>query len=155
MHVLLVEDSDPDIELFKLHIDPATELSVAMTLADGVRCAREMHPDIVVLDLYLPDSRGVDTYASFSRDTAQEKPFPVIVYTQSDDADLAKSCIDLGAAAFIGKSQLADSKLSEVMQLAVDINQFRLQSDSTALEFVKGITNRFRQIISEIKGHSK
>lgn len=157
MRVLLIEDTEEDIELFKHRVESDIQLVVAMTLADGVLQVHEYHPDIVVLDLNLPDSMGgVKTYESFSLQTQGEKPFPVIIYTQYDDAELAKECIDMGAAAFIGKSQLADSRLPEVLKLAAEVNRLRSEpQDSGIAEIVNGITNTFRKVIADIKGRSR
>lgn len=162
MRVLLIEDSPDDIYLFQRRIKPGTELSIATTLEAGVRSVRETPPDIVMLDLNLPDSRGgAETYSSFSSQTASEHPFPVIVYTGTDDPEVSKECIELGAAAFIGKSQLADAGLPEIIEIAVERNRLALmrssQEEITSIPVVdalKKITDKFKHLIADIKGQS-
>jgi two-component system, OmpR family, alkaline phosphatase synthesis response regulator PhoP len=61
------------------------EVAVAHTGADGVRAARELRPDLIVLDLMLPDTDGYDVLATLRRGGLET---PVLILTaRSEEVD--------------------------------------------------------------------
>jgi len=72
----------------------------AKTAAQGMEQFRELEPDIVFLDLGLPDTDGLDLLPTFKR----ERPFTcVVVLTAKNDQDTVNTASDLGADHFIAK----------------------------------------------------
>jgi len=102
LRILLVEDSLADAELAKLRlrgvgeVEHCTSLSAALArLADANRAA----PSVVLLDLSLPDSRGL---ATLDRMLAAQPP-PVLVMSGEDDPAAARAALERGARAFVKK----------------------------------------------------
>ena len=60
LNVLYVEDNGPNIALIQALIArrPRWRLHVARTAAEGLQRARELRPDLVLIDLHLPDQSG-------------------------------------------------------------------------------------------------
>jgi DNA-binding NarL/FixJ family response regulator len=59
--MLLVDDHELVVEALRHALDKEPDLEVvghATTVQDGVRAARELHPDVVLMDFQLPDGRG-------------------------------------------------------------------------------------------------
>jgi DNA-binding NarL/FixJ family response regulator len=73
--------------------------------AQGLAAASEFRPDIVLLDLSLPDRSGLDVLKTLRRTVAESR---VIILTAYEDAELKRVCLAAGAAAFVGKSQLRE-----------------------------------------------
>jgi len=71
----------------------------------GLDAARRLRPDIVLLDVRLPDGSGVDVARTLS---AWATP-PAVVLTST--ADYARAARDCGAAGFIPKSRLSGAEL--------------------------------------------
>src|SRR5947207_1191773 len=90
VRVLLVEDSPCDATLIELMLSEVTRerfvVGRADRLASALQHLKEQKSDVMLLDLSLPDSRGLDTVREI-RAAAPE--LPVVVLTGLDDEDLA------------------------------------------------------------------
>ncbi|KAB0669067.1 sigma-54-dependent Fis family transcriptional regulator [Oryzomonas sagensis] len=76
---------------------------VVETAASGGEALQKFHdfkPELVILDLYLPDAFGLDLLATMREDDVN---LPFIVITASSFADLAVKAFKLGAVNFFGK----------------------------------------------------
>jgi diguanylate cyclase (GGDEF)-like protein/PAS domain S-box-containing protein len=72
-------------------------------LSDGLTCLKKHVITTVFLDLFLPDSRGIDTFMQLSL----ASPYvPIIVLGTSDDEDTAKEAVNRGAYDYLLKSRL-------------------------------------------------
>ena len=111
VRVLLVEDNLGDARLLRDALaggDPSTfALTHVQRLAEALERLREDPFDVVLLDLGLPDSHGLDTLVM----TRAEAPgVPIVVLTGFEDEALALEGVQKGAQDYLGKGQ-ADSKL--------------------------------------------
>jgi DNA-binding NarL/FixJ family response regulator len=70
------------------------------TAAEGLEAAQTLHPDVVVLDLALPDYNG--TFVLHSLDPS--KPPAVVVLTASDDEEELLAAVSLGAKGVVLKA---------------------------------------------------
>ena len=110
MRLIIVEDSPGDAELVKLVLQRA--LSAEDNSIEHVRTMRELEelgaqgakPDVVLLDIGLPDSEGVD---SVRRAVSACQGAPVIVLTGHDNRALAMECIGAGAQDYIPKNEMS------------------------------------------------
>ena len=95
--VLLIEDNDADAYLFQALTeaitDSAFDVTRAGSLAGGLRALRETDADLIVLDLYLPDSEGMATFHAVREHTSS----PVIVLSGLADVDTALAAVQAGA----------------------------------------------------------
>jgi CheY-like chemotaxis protein len=95
-HVLLVDD---DAVTLKLYETALTRLGFKVTSAvDGIRASQALisaKPDVVVLDLMMPNFNGVDVL-KFIRTNGNLKELPVIVLTNAYLTDIAEKAIALG-----------------------------------------------------------
>jgi PAS domain S-box-containing protein len=83
------------------------------TLAGGLAVAREALPDVVLLDLSLPDSFGRATLESMF---AALPGVPVVVFTSSDDDALAIAALEAGAQDYLVKGQFDHYALKRVLR---------------------------------------
>ncbi|MBW3555212.1 MAG: chemotaxis-specific protein-glutamate methyltransferase CheB [Gemmatimonadetes bacterium] len=103
--VLVVDDS-PFIRLaVQRMLEPLTEVRVVGTAADGgeaVEMARELRPDVVILDIVMPGVNGLDAI----RDIMREAPTPILVLSSHarPGTDLTLQALDLGAVDFVSKA---------------------------------------------------
>lgn len=123
-HVLLVEDSPDDVVLIQemVHdleadlLHPVVlKFDHAGTLAEAL--SRDITGvDVVLLDLTLADSRGLQTVEAFLSPT--RPAVPVIVLTGLDDVELAVQALKHGAQDYLVKSQLNSVVLLRSIQYA-------------------------------------
>ncbi|BAE51784.1 EAL domain-containing protein [Paramagnetospirillum magneticum] len=104
--VLVVEDNPGDARLVELylHEDPARPFKVvkAARLSEGLAALQAQPIDVVLLDLSLPDSFGMD---SLARLRAANPGIPVVVLTGTSDEALALEALRQGAQDYLVKGQ--------------------------------------------------
>ena len=103
-HILHVED-DPFIARLMLEILSRTKplkflVQPAESLAVGLDRLASGRVDVVLLDLSLPDSRGLDT---LKRVRAQSASVPIVVLSGHDDESMALAALKLGAQDYLVK----------------------------------------------------
>jgi DNA-binding response OmpR family regulator len=79
--ILCIEDETDMIELYRLMLErKGFEVSGATSGEDGLRKMREMPPDLVLLDLMMPNMSGWEVYQQMKSDD-YSKNIPVIIVT--------------------------------------------------------------------------
>jgi len=103
MQILLVED-DPDIRItLEQNLEDAGyEVSAAATAADALRLALASRPDLVLLDLMLPDRPGAEVCQTL-RANPITRAVPVIMVTARSSEDDRIAGFEQGADDYIGK----------------------------------------------------
>lgn len=104
LRLLLVEDQTVLREGLRQLIEGEPGLTVvgeAGTVQEGVAQAKRLQPDVLLLDLKLPDGSGLEIARQV---LAQRDPPAVLVLSTYEDVALVKSALDLGASGFIPKS---------------------------------------------------
>jgi diguanylate cyclase (GGDEF)-like protein/PAS domain S-box-containing protein len=104
--VLVIEDNPGDARLVELYLceDPSLpfEVAKAARLDDGLAVLHARPIDVVLLDLSLPDSFGLETLA---RLRAAQPNVPVVVLTGTADEALALAALRQGAQDYLVKGQ--------------------------------------------------
>jgi len=117
--LLIVEDSAAERALVDavLADHPGIERRMADSLAAAQRAIDEHPPDVVLLDLALPDARGLDGFAWLQR---RNPTVPVVVFSGfgADDLMVATEAVAMGAQDFVGKNRLATNDLVRAIHLA-------------------------------------
>jgi two-component system nitrogen regulation response regulator GlnG len=101
-HVLLIDD-DPDLiaeQVRQVFPGPRNRVDLAGTGADGVARVRAAPPDVILLDLRLPDQSGLDVYEQVRQIDAR---IPVIFITLAKSADAAIDAMKRGAYDYLFK----------------------------------------------------
>jgi CheY-like chemotaxis protein len=101
--VLLVEDSDAIRDAFTILLEDAgyTVLGAA-TGAEALRLAEERLPDLVLLDMGLPDMTGLDVVRTLKA-APQTAAIAVVALTGRDEEADRRACLAAGCAAYIVK----------------------------------------------------
>ncbi|MFQ5538581.1 MAG: response regulator [Gemmatimonadota bacterium] len=101
--ILVIED-DPEIRhlLGVVLAAPDREILQAETVEEANARMRDTAPDLVLLDLILPDDDGRAVLRNLKRDPARAD-IPVIVLTVKDSPEVRAECFALGAESFISK----------------------------------------------------
>jgi two-component system cell cycle response regulator DivK len=101
--VLVVEDSEAIRTAFTILLEESGyTVAAAPTGADAVRLAGERTPDLVLLDLGLPDISGIDVARSIKGNPATRN-IPVVALTGRDDDGSREALLAAGCSAFLLK----------------------------------------------------
>jgi signal transduction histidine kinase/CheY-like chemotaxis protein len=120
--VVLIEDNEANIDVVRglLAPRPQVTLDVQRTGSDGLAAVRRLRPDLVLLDLDLPDTEGLTLLRQLQADD-DTRATPVIVVSASVMQHQVDATLHAGAHAFLAKPisaprfwQLVDEVLSAV-----------------------------------------
>lgn len=101
--VLIVDDDFMVADIHRRFVDRVEGFRVAGTArtgADALEQARALQPDLILLDVYLPDITGVDVLKTLR---AQGNPVGVIMITAARELDTVSAALDGGAADYLVK----------------------------------------------------
>jgi diguanylate cyclase (GGDEF)-like protein len=119
--VLLIEDNPEYANLLRRILSkekrPPFNLEPAASLQAGLERLVQADIDVILLDLTLPDSQGIDT---FHRVHTQAPAVPIIILTGFDDERLALEAVGKGAQDYLVKSQVDGRMLPRVMRYAIE-----------------------------------
>lgn len=110
--VLIVDDDRRFRELLRQVLDGSGEFDVvgeAHEGGSGVALARELSPDVVLLDVNLPDTTGFEIVPQIG-ETAE-----VVMISSRDDDGYARMADDAGALGFVSKHDLSPAALRELL----------------------------------------
>jgi DNA-binding NarL/FixJ family response regulator len=165
--VLLVDDQELFREGVRVIVDAQEGMAVVGTAADGVEAVRlvdELAPDVVLMDIRMPEMDGVEaTRQIFLPDRAarREKPVRVVVLTTFNLDDRAATAIRYGASGFLlkgttpvmlrdairtvhsGNAVLAPADLSALLD-----TQFRAPAAAPAS--YAGLTDKEREVFAAV-----
>lgn len=117
---LMVEDNSADADLLSEELEALCETHFAIERVQTLAGARELmgrrHFDLILLDLSLPDSLGLDTLAAIR---ASDSLTPVIVLTGLDDQEAALFAARLKANDYLVKGNYSAETLSDSIQRAL------------------------------------
>lgn len=119
--VLIVED-DPDdlrmiMSLLKKDDRRSYQFEHCNTLGAALERLDTESFDVVVLDLGLPDSSGLETLTSIQEHNIET---PMVILTDLDDEDFAEQALQLGFEEYVPKSALKSSRIDWQIKQAVE-----------------------------------
>jgi signal transduction histidine kinase len=123
IHVALVEDNPADSRFVVEMLRDQTanyEIGSASTLGSAFDLIEVSKPDIVLLDLGLPDSQGLDTLLRMSE---QSPGLPIIVLTGYGDEERAFQALRVGAQDYLVKGEFQGAHLARAIRYAIDRNE--------------------------------
>ena len=142
VRVLLIEDDPEDVRRVKLALAKTPGLRLmskpAGTLSDGLRRLAAQDIGVVLLDMNLPDSRGLETLGSIR---AAFPKIPVLVLGSPSDAINPLDAIAMGAEDYLAKDEYDGPILTRAVRYAIE----RRQTAST----LHGNAELFRNVYQE------
>ena len=98
--ILICEDEEPLRELVRAALGNGYRFAEAVDGREALDLARELQPDLIVLDVMLPGTSGLDVLSTLREDPATGR-IPVVVITAWTHAQ--QEVLDAGAQRFVSK----------------------------------------------------
>ena len=125
--ILLVEDNPADQIMVEEVLQDATtfryELATCERVQEAPNCIAETHPDIILLDLSLPDSSGLMTLEKVK---AHSPHVPVVIFTGLADQQAGIDAINRGAEDYLVKGEISEgTTLERTINFALERHKLR------------------------------
>ena len=121
INVLLVEDSLPDARLLQEALAEAQAATFDLVhveqLSQALKRLREESIDVILVDLGLTDSQGLDTFTTLH---TQAPDVPLVIMTGLDDEELAIQAVQAGAQDYLVKGQVVAPLLERALRYAIE-----------------------------------
>jgi PAS domain S-box-containing protein len=145
--ILLVEDNPIDASLLQNSMQKSGggrfDLEVAGSLAEALACLGRGQTDLVLTDLNLPDSNGLDTFKAVK---AAARDVPVIVLSGVDDETTAVNAVHSGAEDYLVKDRLTPPLVLRAIIYAIE----RTQAKKATLQAQEKYRSIFENSVSGI-----
>ena len=139
LQILVVEDDIDDFYIVKAllqkHIGTHYELKNASSLNSAIDCIRSDEYDLMLLDLNIDDSRGMDTLLSLRE---FKHMLPIVVLTGLNEEAVGQAAIRNGAIDYIPKDNLSTLLLGHA--IVYGIERHKLLRDVTERAYTDGLT---------------
>jgi PAS domain S-box-containing protein len=121
INVLLIEDDPDDVLLLKESLAETEKGEIKLGIADrlsrGLIELRMQEYDVILLDLNLPDSRGLETLNSINGIFPK---IPIVVLSGLADSDTTIEAVRRGAQDYIVKGEINGPMLSRILRYAIE-----------------------------------
>lgn len=111
--ILIIEDDRYISKMYQLKLSlEGYEVQVAENGREGADKIKEMMPDIILLDILMPELDGFEVLKIAKSDEATKK-IPVLIMSNLGQEDHIQKGMQMGAVGYIVKSQYTPSKVVE------------------------------------------
>jgi len=145
MKLLLIEDH-PIVRrgCRRLLAEDGTEVIEASSAAEGLALCESARPDVIVLDLNLPDSGGLDL---LPRLRAAHPPGLVIIFSMYEDPGFVRRAMDLGARGYVTKNDDPEALAEAVRAVrAGELYLGAVAAKKLAMANLRGTGGRFAEL---------
>lgn len=149
--VLLVEDNPVDARLIRGLLDrnsPPINLRQAGRLAEAVHELEHEPADVVLLDLTLADSAGLETFRSLHRRFLST---PIVILTGREDEELALAAVQSGAQDYLLKGRVDAHALRTSLRYAIE----RKRAEEAVRELNEQLEERVAQRTRELSASNR
>ena len=148
LKILIVEDDSDHAEAISRALNaayPAVNIRIAGTLREYRQIVTTDPPDILLIDLNLPDGRAMEILTC----PAEKGDFPVLIMTAYGNEEMAVTAMKAGALDYIVKSPMAFAGMPQTVERA--LREWRLlQKHHQAVRSLRESESRFRSILQDI-----
>jgi CheY-like chemotaxis protein len=118
MRCLIVDDNQTFLEAARvlLEREGLTVAGVASTVAEALRRAEEVRPDVVLVDIWLGDESGLELARHLVDSDRGDEPTVVLISTHSEE-DVADLISESPAADFLAKSELSADAIRRIVDV--------------------------------------
>lgn len=114
VRVLVAEDSEPFRRFVRSTLGAKPDLQIVCEVSDGldaVQKAKELQPDLILLDIGLPTLNGIDAARRIRSVAPQSK---IIFLSQESSTDVVQEALALGALGYVVKANAGRELLVSV-----------------------------------------
>ncbi len=112
-NILIIEDEKSVSDMYKTHLEnKGYQIAVSSNGKEGMELAKKEKPDLILLDIILPQKDGFTVLGKLKADKSTKK-IPIVLLTNLGQDDDKKRGKDLGARDYLIKANLTPSQIGE------------------------------------------
>ena len=116
LKIAIVEDDQTISQMYRLKFESENfDVDTAENGMLGLKLAEKMKPDMILLDLMMPQMNG-DEMLTAMRKTKWGKDIPVIILTNVGETEIPKSIMDLGVKKVILKADMTPKQVVDLVK---------------------------------------
>ncbi len=142
--ILVIDDDETVCALVKTVLEPLYDISVGVAREDAVGLARNISPELIILDIHLGDSNGFDVMQELKNDN-HTSDIPVLLITGDSDIVSEENGFRGGASDYIRKPFVPDVLKQRVKRI-IDLYRYQRSIE----EEVEKQTNRSKRLTREM-----
>jgi putative two-component system response regulator len=143
--ILVVDDNISSLKQIGAQLTSHYEISLAKSGALALQICKQEKPDLILLDVEMPDMDGFQTIARLKEDP-DLNPIPVIFLTGNRDAATEIRALESGAMDFIAKPANKDI-LFHRLELHLQFAAYQCSLENTVKELQNSIVTSFAELI--------
>ncbi|MBT2646620.1 response regulator [Bacillus sp. ISL-34] len=147
--VVIVEDDENAVNIYKHFTNQLDQFTVIATASTGKQALNILHaaqPDLILLDIFLPDMNGIDLLREIRR---EYRGIDVILITAANDTETVSEAIRGGAFGYLIKPIIIDKLLATLNQY--DLTRQQLHNNNLVNQ--DNVDTLFRTISNPIKAN--
>ncbi len=158
LNILLIEDNPGDaflVEKMLSHVPQLhADIAVCNQLSDGINWLYKHSADLILLDLSLPDSHGLETVRAICQHVSHT---PVIVLTGLEDEELGFEAIGQGAQDYLIKGTLNAAALGRTIRYAKERHRLVVERENLIQEldsFAHTVAHDLKNPLGVVMGYA-
>ncbi|WP_321530312.1 diguanylate cyclase [uncultured Desulfuromonas sp.] len=139
--ILIVDDEKVNLRILRDILQAEAAVILAKDGAQAIRKATQFHPDLILLDVMMPDRSGFEVLGELKSDAATGR-IPVIFVTALSDVENEKKGLKLGACDYIYKpfdAEIVKARIDLHLQL---VRQRKMLEELANIDALTSIANR-------------
>jgi signal transduction histidine kinase len=126
--ILLVEDNPGDVDLIKIMLSEVPDFTFEVEnidrLTNAISSLRSKPVDVILLDLLLPDSQGLDSLLAIH---SEAPGVPIVVLTIFDNEEMGIKAVQAGAQDYLIKDRVEPRSLVRSLLYAMERHQMEVE----------------------------
>lgn len=136
MKILIVDDEEPIRELIKYNVEKEQFTSIcAENGIVAIKLARKENPDLIILDLMMPDMSGLDVCRILKNDNSTSSIPIIMVTAKTEDSDIVLG-LEIGADDYITKPFSPKILIARIKSVLRRLNNKNLNSNNPTGEII-------------------
>lgn len=161
--VLIVDDEKANLKILSELLSTEAEVSVAKSGLQGIWKAEKLLPDLILLDIVMPEMDGFETIKQLKQSDSLSE-VPVIFITGLDTADNEKYGLDLGALDYIRKpfnASVVKTRIATHLKLIKQTKALKqlsvklMDADEAKSRFLANMSHEIRTPLTAIIGYAE
>lgn len=146
--ILVVDDTKTNIDVLEGALSPFYDVIVAMNGQKAVKLALKVHPDLILLDVMMPEMDGYETIRQLKQ-FDETKDIPVFFLTAKSDQQSEAFGLNLGAVDYIAKPIIPNLVLLRIKN-QLEIKQLRDHLNEQVIEKTEDLRKTMKVLLTSL-----